>query len=478
MKFDISRDDRQNEGSNKWKNNKGIGAIDAPPRFGKTAIGVKIISKVLNKTPDATTVIVAPSENIVKLWKDKANLNNVEVHSIHSLKKLHKKIMHFNPYLLIVDELHKYTTRQARYVLDELCNNSKFRLGLSGTYPYNDNFITSRFPVVDVIYEQEAIEKGWITPFNEYNLAVQFNNDEQTRYIKYSQFIHETIDLFKGKLKYIDSNKEFIKDDLHLIYSCYSGVKFNKKYVHGTKIREILADAMGWKQDLDLSNNYNRNLNTYWNPNALYERCKAFKNIVDYRNELINNNDNKLNTVLEIIKKNDVPTIIFNDSIDFVNKLAEALGNKAVPYHSKIKSVPIYNEETEDWERYSTGRVIKYGAKRLKDIAIEGMKSGKFKYLITVKSLDEGLDLPELEQVIITAGSANPIQQTQRSARAKTIDFNNINSVSNIFNLYMEDFTTELGQSYKSRDKQKLIYRQKTYKHPVEWISTLDDEEF
>ena len=474
MKFDISRDERQNESVNKWKNNKGIGAIDAPPRFGKTTIGTKIITKVKNQTPDATVVLIVPSDAIRTIWKDKVG-NNAEVYTRNYITRLGNDIKNINPWLLIVDELHKFADRSFRYSLDKLCEQSKFRLGLSGTYPYNNSFILSKFPVVDVIYEHEAIEKGWITPFDEYNIPVQLTEEEQDRYIKYSAFISETIELFKGKRKYVDESGQYISDDLQLIYACYSGLKYKKQYIKGNEIRDTLAKALGWKQNLNLSNNYNKKLDKYWNPNSIYERCKTFKNIVDYRNELINNNENKLKAVLEIIKLNDVPTIIFNDSIDFVNRLTEALGSKAIPYHSKIKSVPIYNEETNDWERYSTGRIIKYGAKRLKKIAIDGIKSGKFKYLITVRSLDEGLDLPELEQVIVTAGSANPVQQKQRTARAKTVNFNNIDGISNIFNLYIDDFTNSLGQSYKSRDKQKLIYRQKQYKHPVEWINSLQD---
>jgi len=100
------------------------------------------------------------------------------------------------------------------------------------------------------------------------------------------------------------------------------------------------------------------------------------------------------------------------------------------------------------------------------------MISGKYKYLVTTRALDEGLTIPNVEQIIITAGSINPIQQSQRTARGKTIDNKNINKQTKIFNLYFDDFYTLSGQYIKSRDKQKLLDRQSSN---VYFINSLND---
>ena len=231
---------------------------------------------------------------------------------------------------------------------------------------------------------------------------------------------------------------------------------------------------MGWDRDMDLSNDKNKEINLYWNPNNLYERCKEFKQFVQDRNEILINNNEKLQIILQLTENNTSPTIIYNSSIDFVNTIASAIGEQAIQYHSKMKSTPIFDPEAQDFIRHKNGRVKTFGATRLKTKAIEGIQSGKYLYLVTVKSLDEGLDIPELEKVIITAGSANPIQQIQRSARGKTISSNE-NKVTKIYNLYIEDFISEFGELIRSRDKSKLIERQKSYKHSVKWLTSVDD---
>ena len=472
MKFDVSKDNRQEESINKWLANGGVGGVDAAPRFGKTEIGLKIIKRTLNHTPDAIVLVLVPSEIIQKHWSTKVE-DNVLVMTAHTAKnsidELKLKVIR----LLIVDEVHKFSSDQNQALLSELTTVSRFRLALSGSYP-RDRFYTSLFPIIDTITEREAIDKGWVSDFIEYNIPVQLGKEDKIKYAKYSKLISETLNLFKGKTPYINRGIELVRDDMDLIYACYSGKKVMGKYIPGDAFRQPLARAMGWNKDMDLSNDKNREINLYWHPNNLYERCKEFKQFVQNRNEILINNEEKLKAVLQLIENNTVPTIIYNSSIDFVNTIASSIGNLAIPYHSKMKSTPIYDPDIKDFVRFSTGKVKMFGAARMKSKAISGIKSGKYLYLVTVKSLDEGLDIPELEKVIITAGSANPIQQLQRSARGKTIS-DKENKVTKIYNLYIEDFITDFGEFIKSRDKSKLIERQKSYKHSVKWLSSIDE---
>ena len=474
IKFDITKDHRQEESTIKWRNNNGIGCINACPRFGKTQIALKIIEKNRAKNPKSKIIVIVPSESIEKHWNDK--IDSVNILTIHKAKLSIDAIMKATTYIdiLIVDELHKYTSDDNRLLIIELAKMSKFRLALTGTYP-DDKKLQYWFPVIDTISESEALEKGWISDFIEYNLPIDLTKEEKTKYNIYSSFITETMNLFKGKANVVNEGTHFIKDDLDLIYTCYSGKTHNRKYIPGDAFRQALAKHMGWNRDLDLSNPSNRERDVYWNPNNLYERCKQFKIYVTNRNEILINNENKLNLLKEILNRNPVPTIIFNESIDFVNTVADELGTKAIAYHSKIKSRPIIDPETNELIKFKTGRVKMFGATHLKNEAIEGIKTGKYLYLVTVKSLDEGLDLPKLEQVIITAGSANPLQQLQRSARGKTIDSDNENKVTKIFNLYIDDFYDDFGFLVKSRDKMKLIERQKRYSHSVKWVNSISE---
>lgn len=474
IKFDVTKDVRQDESLIKWKLNKGIGCVNACPRFGKTKIGLKAIEKRRQYRPNSRIVVIVPSEIIENHWTQQDTTDIFEIYTSHKVKNNFKDLSEDPIDLLIVDELHKFTSDDNTSLLVSLSQISKFRLALTGTYPSDNKILSSWFPVIDTITEEEALDKNWISDFIEYNIPVPLTNKEKIQYAKFSKYISETLELFKNKYKSVNQGTNLLDGDLDLIYSCYLGKKHKGRYIPGDAFRELVAKLMGWDRNLDLSIPANRDRDIYWNPNNIYERCKEFKMFVSRRNEILINNENKLELLLYICKQNPVPTIIFNESTEFVNIIADKLGKQAIPYHSKIKSRPLFDEDG-NIVKYKTGKVKMFGATRLKNEAIEGIKSGKYLYLVTVKSLDEGLDLPMLEQVIITAGSANPLQQLQRSARGKSINGEDSNKLTKIFNLYIDDYFDDFSQLIKSRDKSKLMERQKNYTHSVKWLNSIND---
>jgi superfamily II DNA or RNA helicase len=476
INFDVVRDSRQEVCTDKWKNNAGIGCIDACPRFGKTNVGLKVIHKRRTVNPNSNVLILTPSEIVEKVWKE-LKLSNTIVLTSNKAKNDAIKLISEQYDILIVDELHRFTSDDDLLLLKNMVKVSRFRLGLTGSYPYGNKTIESLFPVVDVITEQEAIENNWISDFIEYNIPVSLTDDEQLRYIKYSELIKETLELFKNKHKFVNENTNLFDSDFDLIMSCYVGkrLKHNKtKYIPASIIRDVVATQSGWSRTLDLSKTINKKIDMYWRPENIYERCKAFRSFITSRTEILINNKEKFDAVLTILNLNPVPTIIYNGSIDFANTLADKLGNDAILYHSKIKSRPVV-DDFGNIIRFSTGKVKMFGKAKLKTEAIDGIKSGKYKYLVTVDSLDEGLNLPELEQTIITAGSTNPLKQIQRSSRGKTINFDKGDKINRIFNIYIDDFVDEFGDVITSRDKSKLIERQKQYSHSVKWLNNVEE---
>jgi superfamily II DNA or RNA helicase len=488
MKFlDVSKDERQEESVQRWLAYKGRARVIAVPRFGKTNIGIKIFNKIYKVKGDKRMLVVTPSEIITNHWK--ANLkatceyDGVEVCSISWLINNIKSVIENPVYLTVFDETHKYTTDERYKAFSELCINSKFILGLSGSDPVGEEkgLLDKYMPVCDRITEQEAKENNWISDFIEYNLLLDFSKEDQQRYAKFSEFISEMMNQFKGvhyKLVLDDGYKLF-DDDLSVIYSCHSGRKVKGGYITGGRIREFVAKRMGWSVNLDMLNDNNRSIDAHWSPNNLYERCKQFKDFVKKRNDLINSNPVKLAAILKIIERNPVPTIVFNESTSFCNIVADSIGKDAVAYHSNIKSRPIFDKDNDDFIRYQSGakegQPRMFGSQTIKNDAIKGIETGQYKYLITVKALDEGLDLPNLEQVIATAGTQNPIQHVQRTARGKTIDSDNTDKLCIIVNLVFDDFTDATNNLVRSRDKQKLITRQKYNEHSVVWVSNIDD---
>ena len=135
-----------------------------------------------------------------------------------------------------------------------------------------------------------------------------------------------------------------------------------------------------------------------------------------------------------------------------------------------------YSSETGKWIRYgersvNAGKVKKFGKDSIRKLAIEGMINGTYTFLSTARAFDEGLTIPNLKQVITTAGTANPMQYAQRGARGKTVDIYDPNKVTRIYNLYFEDFNILNSDGepelVKSRDKTKLLLRQSNNKNNI-----------
>lgn len=465
---DVSKTLRQEESIQKWRKSGGNGTLLLCPRFGKTKIGCDIALRTVSKNNNSCVLIICPSDYIKQYWNKNINHPNVYTETINTIIDRYNKQHQLLTYdLVIVDEVHKCLSEVRYDILTKLRLSAHWWINLLGIEPHEKekDMISSLAPIIDRITPKEAIEKKWIAPSIEYNFRLDLSEEDKIRYIKYSNYMFETLDLFKGiHNKVLYNNQKLFESDFDVVYACFTGKKIPHGFVEGSKFRDMVADVMGWSRDLDLDTEYGSQRNVYWNPNAIYDRCKAFTRIVRERNNILTDNDVKLNAVLDIIKHNPVPSIIFNESIDFVVKIADALGKDAIAYHSRIESRPIWDDKMEDWIRYKTGakqgEPKKFSKDFIKTEFLEGIILGKYKYLICAKALDEGVTIPNLEQVIITAGSTNPIQQGQRSARGCTIDINNPNKQTKIINLYFDDIHLESGKIIKSRDKAKLLERQ------------------
>lgn len=477
---DESKTRRQIEAIYKWRAAKGIGTLNFVPRFGKTRCGVIAVEEV-NKKQNSDFIIVAVAPNDITHKNLVRNLpSNVIVTTLHKVINDLENFKKMDIGLLIVDEIHKFLNNSGTQILSL---KSKFRLGLTGDRLASKDkllLMEYNFPVIDIITEDEALENNWISQFVEYNLPVEIEDYKKERYAAYSEKIHEITSTYNELYRRMNTlfNNKIFTSDIDLIYALYSGIKFtypnSSKYlfIPPDAVRNALADTMGWKKDLDLSIDFNERLNLYFNPSKLHEIGKIFNDIIRDRNDLIINSKNKIDMVLEIIKRNPCPTIIFNESTNMASLIAQALGDEAIEYHSAVESRYIINPDTGDYVRHKNGNPIKFGASRLKQFAISGINEGLFKYLCTAKALNEGVDIPILSQVITTGGSTNPSTHFQRVSRGKTIYTENLSKVTTIINVYIADFTFE-DKLIVSRDASKLRIRQKN--STVFWVDTIDE---
>lgn len=123
--------------------------------------------------------------------------------------------------------------------------------------------------------------------------------------------------------------------------------------------------------------------------------------------------------------------------------IARELGNKAVVYHSKMKS-----DERE--------------------IVLNNFKNNVFQYLVAVDALNAGLDVPDVDAAICVSGTSTElvaIQQLGRTARYKE------NKFAIFINLFSSD-TVEERWVKKKNTNLKNIWLTNT-QNLIKWLDTL-----
>jgi len=470
----MTKDDRQKIGITKWIKANGVGTFNYVMRFGKTITALKIAQKVDIQFPKAITLVIVPSLAIKEVWKTAISKfeykfnTNVAVRTIEEVLRADVVI---TVKCLIIDELHKFVSGRRLKIVNGTIIKARYKIGLTGTYPYDNATINKYYPIIDTITEQEALNNNWISKFLEYNIPLELTNADKANYVKYSTIMQEISSTFIG-LNNVLSNPDktpFFTSTLDLILSCYKGKNITgHKYVESRYIREAIAVKMGWTPTLNLNDEYDKQVEEYWNPEAIKTRVTNYYKAMRARNDIHNINEVKLNAVLELYKlyKNDV-IITFSESTIFADMLTDAINNtyditKAVSYHSNIESKALINFIDDNYFTTKGNKIKKFGSARQLKYIISMIKLKVFNCINTVKALDEGLNVDDINIVITTSGTSNPMQYSQRSARGKTIDNYNKNKVTLIFNLYFDNFMylhDGIYKEFKSRDKIKLMQR-------------------
>ncbi len=407
---------RQYIGVDKWRLNHGIGGLDYVTGMGKTYTACIIINEMFKKNPVANVIIEVPSTALANQWKvelennieQKDLLKNIEVITIHLLVERQNK---YNCTLLIVDEIHEYLSDERLKFIDKTMIEYKYILGLSATWEDRNNrhlILEGICPIVDKISEEEALKEGWISEFIEYNIGVELTDEEKLNYSKYTKVITDNIN-------------KFGKGGLELAGLCLSG---DKKHT-ATEYCFMWAGKHGWTKGMNTNIPTNAQINGMWNPSAIIGYAKKLLNAIRDRKDILYSAENKLLVALQVIEKYpDLKTICFSQSTQFASSLGYKIneffynkvgeGNKCVVYHSKLETIMGVNPKT--------GKPMKFGKKRLKDLAIERIKNGTASHISTASALDKGFDVRDIRLGITTSSTSNPIQGTQRGGRVKRVE--------------------------------------------------------
>ena len=356
METDSKKLANQRSFLNLWKANGARGSLVAVTGYGKTTVGVLAIQDMNHHHPERETHVIVPTIVLKKQWEDHIqlwNLINVEVFVINTYIRKSRYT-----HLLILDELHRYGSRTFSRVFSTAQFN--FILGLTATIERQDGnhqLIERYAPVLHTIGLNEALQQGYVSDFNVFNLGVDLTTTEMKEYNEITRLFNHHFSLF---------GNDFNKVMNALKSRCYRGYLSS---ISGKSAQEIHAAAARFIQ--------------------IMHRRKTFLNALPSR----------LDIVREIFEQLDRKMIVFSETTEFADKVVEAIGPESFAYHTGIKN-----------KREMKNRLNLFKSNR------------EFRLLSAVRSLEEGLDIPDLEVAILVSGNSTKrqyIQRIGRSLRAK-----------------------------------------------------------
>ena len=192
----------QREALDAWTANNSRGIIDAVTGAGKTRVGLAAMQDHLNE--GGKTLILVPTVVLLYQWRDavlhhspearvglvgdghQANFNSNDVIvAILASAKNKKFVLGTKEGLLIADECHRAAAKKYRLALGQ---NFTKRLGLSATHErFDDEHTTVLLPYFNgVVFQldyRRAIDDGVVAGVDVTFLGVKFSDEEQEKYI-------------------------------------------------------------------------------------------------------------------------------------------------------------------------------------------------------------------------------------------------------------------------------------------------------
>ena len=350
-----SRDLRQEQCVKAWFKSKGKGCIVASTGFGKSRVGLMIISKILDKYPTKRVLIVVPTTLLKEQWEQHIDSWRFSLNC--DIQVINTVIKHaWNCDLMIIDEIQ----RIAADTFKEVFNTVKYQyiLGLTATFERLDGkhkLIEQYCPICDSISTIECKTNGWISPYKIYQVLINA----------------EDIDTYKQYNKEFQKHFEFFGYDFNLALSLLGP----KGFINRAKLRDKRCPN---GTDEERKNVFK----------AITYHATAFMRCIQARKAFINNHPKKIELAQKIIDNYPFSKIVtFSNNV----KMAEA-----------IKRGEVYTGKTSKKKGRTT---------------IEEFNKKSSGVLCTCFKADEGMDIRGLSIGIVLGTNSSQIKATHRVGR-------------------------------------------------------------
>lgn len=326
-----------------WRDAKGIGTTLIPHPLNDKIMVLGVLQRIYARSPTIKTVIITTTftergnmlefithqeneEENNQEFKKLINEGTIKVYTYDFVKNINNNVY---PGLCILYRPEEICDKIANYV--NLC---KFKLIVLNHLLSDANNMTTIYKIAPILddFKQNEIEQVRLsTPVEEYQIGIDIDeNREEYKLLKYyNEYITTTISIF-GSFDIIQqANLGNSQLNISAAQICYQ-----------------IAQENGWNEHLDMSIEFNVEIDKLYNPNNLRERASKTYEIIRNRSQLLSDFELKLDSIFEIVRLNsDKKILIINKRGEFANKVTEHINtwsenNICMNYHDKVENIP------------------------------------------------------------------------------------------------------------------------------------------
>ena len=395
-----------------WRMNKGIGTFIIPAPLDVLRPLLMILPAMYNKSPTMETDIVVADFVDKDKVKDYLLHKSEPIHSnvysrlitdgfikIMTVSEATDRFTYLNPNLVVI-----YNPKECLYCYIGLLDKAKFKLLLSSTlFTGKLEQLNNLVPRVGSYNQASVDEIRSSRPVKETLVPLVIDEDSN----------------LKKKLDYY--NKEI--STAIAIFGDFDTIKMARLGNSNTNSSSMavcynIARQNGWNENLDMTIQFNVEIDELYSPNALKERASGIYEIIRSRSLALASSDEKLSYILKIVEDNiDKNILIINKHGDFANEVTKYINdnthyNSCYNYHDKVENIPAIDDNGNEVlikSGVNKGKPKMLGVKSQKNLAQKLMNKGTIHVLSTNAAPDKDLAV-NIDVVVITSPLCDTIE--------------------------------------------------------------------
>lgn len=427
-----------------WRTNRGIGTALIPPPLDDKLFVLGVLQRYYAATPDNKCIIVTPDFNERSKIIEYLTTKNVDEENNEEFKELIKNrniLVFTQDYIEKIEKninnkfviWYRPTSISLKTIV--FIRNSIFKLIVLNKRLENPNdmlFIYNNAPLIPTFTQANIDEIRVSTPVEEMLIPIDIIPDSPDEKLLnyYNDYITTSFNIFGSFeiMKEANTGNQSLNISSNQI--CYN-----------------IALENGWNEHLDMSIEFNQEIDKLYNPMNIKDRAFTTYEMIRNRSQLLSSYDGKLEYIKDIVKENlDKKILIINKRASFASKVTEYLNNNSetiicLNYHDKVDYIPAVdiNDEPVFYKSgQNKGKRKIMGSKSQRTYAEGKFNRGDINVLSTNCSPDKDLNI-DIDLIIITS----PMCESIKSYIYRLTKCNFNNSGLKLYSLYCKNTQEE-----------------------------------